>query len=534
MKIEELHFDELTVEQKLGMVMCGYMTNRGNAELNEADAAYAIRMIKEHRLGAIWVNPDFKREEFMARIREVADYPILILTDAENGFKAEGAELIGAHNALGMCNTEQSAYAFGKVTAVNARKAGYNVVCNPVLDLVKGNCCCGMTQRSFGADKYRATVLAAAETQGMHDGGVLTVGKHFPSVAAGDPFIDTHMAEALSMESKEHIIDYYWYPYLELSRRGLLDGVMTGHTLVPSLDPDYPSSLSRKTLDLFRELGFDGFTITDALTMMGVVAKYGKSGCRGMAIASGNDLALIWSLNQDGYESMLQSYQNGLITDEALDAAVRRVLLAQHKVMHLNAEAEITENDLENYRKISTDGIYAKTDDGVSVALSKEKTHYFVIMCPNENNVNDGVVDVDTMRKFWYDPVAIKETLLQLYPGSAARIIKEYQSQIDGLRVTDENLDYDDVVFVTFTEITCYVGCENFAPRMLSLFKALQVTDRISTVVHFGNPFVLEDLPHIPRVIIGSCSQASVHAAINVLTGEHPAKGFLTYDIKLQ
>jgi hypothetical protein len=65
------------------------------------------------------------------------------------------------------------------------------------------------------------------------------------------------MAEALSMESKEHIIDYYWYPYLELSRRGLLDGVMTGHTLVPSLDPDYPSSLSRKTLDLFRELGFD-------------------------------------------------------------------------------------------------------------------------------------------------------------------------------------------------------------------------------------------------------------------------------------
>ncbi|MBO5898505.1 MAG: glycoside hydrolase family 3 protein [Clostridia bacterium] len=535
MAIKELKFEELTVEQKLGMVMCGHMSNRQDPEKSEADVAYALQMIREHRLGAIWVDAPFKREEIMARIREVADYPILILTDAESGFKLPGddLELIGTHNAIGMCNTEESAYAFGKVTAINARRAGYNVVCDPVLDLIKGNCCCGMTLRSLGSDKHRVAALAAAEAQGLHDGGVLTVGKHFPSVGAGDPFIDSHMAETYSTESYEDIVDYYWYPYLELSRRGLLDGVMTGHSLVPSLDPDYPSSLSSRTLGLFRELGFDGFAITDALTMMGVVAKYGRSGCRALSVAGGNDLALIWSPNEEGYASLLEGYQKGLITDEMLDAGVKRVLAAQHKVMLLDTTAEITEQDLANYHKISTDGIFAKTDEGTSVALPRDKTHYFVIMCPNETKVDDGVVDVATMTKYWYDPVRIKDKLLQLYPGSTARIVKEYQSRIDGLRVTSDNIAYDDVVFVTFTENTAYVGCENFAPRMISLFRALQVTGRISTHLHFGNPFVLEDLPHISRVIVGGCSEASIDAAIDVLTGKHPALGTLTYDVKL-
>ena len=62
---------------------------------------------------------------------------------------------------------------------------------------------------------------------------------------------------------------------------------------------------------------------------------------------------------------------------------------------------------------------------------------------------------------------------------------------------------------------------------------ALQVTDRVSTVVHFGNPYVLEDLVHIPRVLIGTCSLGGVDAIFDVLAGSYPAKGVLTYDVSL-
>ena len=538
MEVKELKFEDLTVEQKLGMVMCGRVNNCWDDSVTEANIEYALQMIKEHKLGAIWVTTNYKLEETMARIKAVADYPILICTDAESGFGYGGGEVVGQHNAIGTCNTVESAYAFGKVTAVRARKAGYNVVCNPVLDMVKGNALCASTNRSMGSDKYRVAELGAAEAQGMHDGGVLTVGKHFPSAGSAgsvhNKYIDSHMAETFSDATKEEIIDYCWYPYLELCKKGLLDGVMTGHSKVPVLDPDHPSSLSKKTIDLFREYGFDGFTITDALCMGGVIAKYGIDGSRGMAIAGGNNLALIWDKNKEGYESLLKCYKDGIIPDDVLDEAVKVVLAAQHKVTLLDTTAEITEEDEINYHKLNTDGIFAKTDDCVGVALPKDKKYYFIIMCHNEEKIIDNKIDVDTMSKTWYNPIFIKDRLMEAYPGSDYRIIKELPSSTDGWRITEDNLKYDEVVFVTFTDGKAYQGCEDFTPRILSFFEALQVTNRISTVLHFGNPFVLEDLPHVSRMVIGGNSAMAVKAGLDVLCGDYPAKGSLTYDIKLK
>ncbi len=531
MEIKELKFEDLTVEQKLGLVMTGRTSNRWNEKATEENTQYALNMIKEHKLGAIWVD-DYKREEVMARIREVADYPILIMTDAECGFSDGKTPGIGYHNAIGTCNTTESAYAFGKITAINARNAGYNVVCDPVLDMTDENATCGTTVRCIGGDKYRVTELAIAEAQGMHDGGVLTVGKHFPS-AKGNPMIDSHMAENCSDVTYEELVDYYLYPYLELSKRGLLDGIMTAHCRLTNIDPDYPASLSKKVIGLFRDLGFEGFALTDALVMMGTAAKFGRDGCRGLAIAGGNDLALIWTANEVGYESLLKCYNEGIIPDDMLDAAVKRVLEAQHKVMTLKEPNVITEQDIENYNKINTDGVFAKTDEGVPVALDKDGKHFFIVLCPNEN-IKKGEIDVDTMAKNWYNPHVISKRLEESFPNSAVKIITEFPGSGENYYIVENNVDYDDVVFVTFTECKAYVGCENFAPRLISLFESLQITNRISTVVHFGNPFVLEDLPHIGRIIIGGMSTHAVDATIDVLAGKYPAKGSLTYDIKFK
>ena len=531
MEIKELKFEDLTVEQKLGMAMVGHTYNRWNDNDSEENIQYVIDMIKDHKLGAIWVDA-FKREEIMARIKEVADYPILIMTDAESGFVDERTPKIGYHNAIGTCNTIEGAYAFGKVTAVNARNAGYNVVCDPVLDMTKGNATCGTTVRCIGSDKHRVTELAIAEAQGMHDGGVLTVGKHFPS-APGNPMIDSHMAENCSDVTREELIDYYLYPYLELSKRGLLDGIMTAHCRLTNIDPEYPASLSKKVIGLFRDLGFNGFTVTDALVMMGTAAKFGRDGSRGLAIEGGNDLALTWTVNKDCYESLLKCYDEGIISDEMLDAAVIRVLETQHKVAMLKEPGVITDEDVENFNKISKDGVFAKTDDGVSTELSKDGKHFFVILTPN-GAIKNGEINVDTMAKNWYNPHHISERIKESYPNSFIKFTSEFPGTGDGYYICEKNVDYDDIVFVSFTECLAYVGCENFAPRLISLFEALQITNRISTLVHFGNPFVLEDLPHIGRILIGGASTASVDATLDVLEGKYPAKGSLTYDIKFR
>ena len=78
-----------------------------------------------------------------------------------------------------------------------------------------------------------------------------------------------------------------------------------------------------------------------------------------------------------------------------------------------------------------------------------------------------------------------------------------------------------------------YAGEERFTPRILSTIHAMQVSNRISTVVHFGNPYLMEDLPHITRVLFGTGSEKGIEATLNVLGGLHEAKGKLTYDVKM-
>ena len=219
-EIKELKFEELTLKQKLGMTYTAYANGW---TLTEDREEWIINMIKERALGALWVVPNTgdgdKMAKFMERAKSTADYPLLVFTDAESGF---GEFLVGKHNAIGATGSEECAYTFGKLVAIAARKAGYNVVCDPVLDLSRGY------QRSLGQDKEKVAALAVAMAKGMHDGGVLTVAKHYPG-GKSITKIDSHMAESASANTKEELLDYAIKPYIKLWEAGLLDGMMTRH-----------------------------------------------------------------------------------------------------------------------------------------------------------------------------------------------------------------------------------------------------------------------------------------------------------------
>lgn len=525
--MKELKLEELTTRQKLGMAMMGHILG-GNVPGN---TEYALEMIRNHALGGIWINPTLpKREEIIAAIKEAADYPILIMCDAEEGIVGR---YIGNQNALGATGKEEYAYIFGKVTAVTARQLGYNVVCNPILDMGGRNAVCNDAMRSMGNDKYKVASLAMAMARGMHDGGVMTVGKHYPSSASTG--IDSHMAEAVGTETVEELLEYNLYPYLQMMKEDLLDGIMTAHKRMPAIDPDYPTSLSQKVIGVIREQGFDGFAITDALSMMGVVAKFGRRTSKGLAIANGNDLALTWHPNKESYEAICETYDQGLIPDERLDEAVRRVLEAQHKTLKAPKYTELTEEDLEQFDRINRDSIYARTDDGVEVALAREGRHYFTVLVQSGTQVSDsGKVDVDQTLRGWYRPGEIMMKLEKLFPNSTVSAINEFPSPWENQRVLDDSVDYDDVVFITFMDGRAYLGRECLTSRIVSLIQAMQVTNRISTIVHFGNPFVLEELEHVSRVLIGSPSTDCIDYTLDVLAGECPAKGTLTYDVHLK
>ncbi len=524
--LKELKFEELTVKQKLGMVYAATVSGRSKPENIE----FARKLISEHSLGAIWIqwnNPG--TEELMKMVKETADYPILIFSDAENGMENYR---VGQHNAIGCTDSEELAYTFGKVVGITAKKKGYNFICNPLLD-IKDN---GWS-RALGSDKYKIAKLAAAEARGLHDAGILTCGKHYPSSVDIDT-LDSHLVEPCSLQTKEELLDHSLYAYIELIKENLLDGLMPGHHRMLNIDPTAPASLSRPVLDIIREEGFDGVLITDALCMMGILAKYGKVECKGLSIAAGNDLALPY----DGetiftYSSLCECYEKGMIPDDVLDAAVKRVLAAQHKVMLMQNPkcTEITEEDKEKFSRINKDSVYAKVDEGASVSIPRESRNYFVLMARNETTVGqDGGVAVDTFSNGWHYPAKISAKIKELFPNSEIKVIYQFPTQGQMSSVVSHSLGYDNVVFLTFSESLAYTGKEHLTRRVVTLIEAMQNTDRISTLLHFGNPKVLEELPHIPRVIFGGVSEESINTTLEVLAGEYEPKGHPTYEINLK
>ena len=537
-KLTELKFEDLSTEQKIGMVMAGIITTVKKGKEDEygtfeENVDFVIDLIKKHSLGAVWVSPDLLKNhpDIMPRIKEAADYPVLIFTDAENGL---GDYKIGRHNSIGVADSEEYAYAFGKVTAITARKMGYNVVCDPVLDLRDKAGPTGGPLRSLGPDKHRVTQLGAAIAQGLHDGGVLSVAKHYPSAFV--PF-DTHMGPAVSEESYETIVNYKLYPYLELSKRGLIDGVMVGHTTVNAIDPERPSSVSKKVTDVIRNLGFDGFMITDALDMMGLRAKYGDEKMKGMCIAGGVEFILPWFSAKKAYFDLKKCYEEGMFTDERLDEAVKRVLAAQHKANLLSEPkfTEITEEDAANVRAINENSVCVITDEGVPTTLPRDGKHFFAVVVKSDTDIKDGgKVTVDTFTNHWYKPEKIFKQLGELFPNSTIHAISEFPSARQNAELLSASLGYKDVVFITFAEAPAYTGSDRFTPRLIGLMDAMQLTGRITTQLHFGSPFVLDELPHIPRRLIGCVSEGSVSVGLDVLAGVKESKGKMTYKVNLK
>ncbi len=525
-ELKELKLEELSLEQKLGMAMISFTWG---AECDPTRVDYLEQLIRNRSLGGIWfATRNGENDAAIKRLKDAADYPLLVFTDAEAGL---GDYTTGRHNAIGVTDSEECAYAFGKVTAAAAAKRGYNVICNPVLDMTDRNCVTGGTMRAYGSNKVRVTELAAAEIRGMHDGGCLSIAKHYPGKSDTSARIDSHMAETSSSLTKEQLLEYNLYPYMELDKMGLLDGIMLGHCRCSKIDPDFPTSLSKHVVRILRDQGFDGLAITDALNMMGVVAKFGKKNSIGLAVGNARAMALPFHRDhKQVLDWMRECYDEGIITDESLDEVAQRVLDMQHKVLSLPQGVEPTEKEFADCVRINTDSVFARADEGLTTGLDRNGAYHFAILTeagtPEE-------VQVDTFKGKWYNPYHIKERLEELFPNAHCSLLSEFPAPSEVEKFLNTDVERE-VVFITFCFSQAYAGVERFTPRIVSVMEAMQVSNRISTVLHYGNPYLLEELPHIPRVLVGTISVMGVEAALNVLAGEHPAKGVLTYNVKLK
>ncbi|MFE9693331.1 glycoside hydrolase family 3 protein [Micromonospora sp. NPDC005806] len=184
--------------------------------------------------------------------------------------------------------------------------------------------------RSFGADPALVARHTAAWVRGLQSGGVAACAKHFPG--HGDTRVDSHHDLPRIGGDRARLDAVELAPFRAAVAAGA-QAVMTGHLLVPALDPELPATLSPRILGglLRDELGFQGVVVTDAVEMRAVADRYGFAGAAVRALAAGADAICVGgerATEADAVElrdAIVAAVVAGELPEERLAEAAKRV-----------------------------------------------------------------------------------------------------------------------------------------------------------------------------------------------------------------
>lgn len=189
--------------------------------------------------------------------------------------------------------------------------------------------------RSFGADPLLVARHTAAYVEGLQSAGVAACTKHFPG--HGDTAVDSHHDVPRIGVDPEVLRARDLAPFRAAIAAGSR-AVMSAHILVPSLDPEYPATLSHRILTgvLREELGYDGLIVTDGMEMQAISATYGIERGSVLAIAAGADAICVGGGLADDdtvlrlRDALVGAVRAGELSEERLADAAMRVRALAH------------------------------------------------------------------------------------------------------------------------------------------------------------------------------------------------------------
>ncbi|MDD4927895.1 MAG: beta-N-acetylhexosaminidase [Gallionella sp.] len=234
-----------------------------------------------------------------AAIHALRPSPLLISVDHEGGrvqrFR-EGFTRIPPMRELGRIWDAQPqrarhlAHQTGFVLALELRGCGIDFSFTPVLDVDYGQS--GVIgDRAFHSDPQAIAELAHSLLQGMKQGGMHTVGKHFPG--HGYVAADSHLAVPVDERRFVDIEFSDLIPFRQMINFGLT-AVMPAHVIYPAVD-SRPAGFSPVWLKevLRGQLGFEGCIFSDDLSMEGATVAGGIVQRASAALNAGCDMVLV-------------------------------------------------------------------------------------------------------------------------------------------------------------------------------------------------------------------------------------------------
>ena len=293
------------------------MVDIAGLELSQED----VRLL-EHPLigGVILFSRNFESiDQLLAltqNIHEIRKPKLLIAVDQEGGrvqrFRTGFTELPPAAT-LGRFFDEDTqnglhlAQRCGWLLGVELRAVGVDFSFAPVLDVFSDKSSV-INDRAFHRDPTVIVQIAKAFIEGLHNGGVAAIGKHFPG--HGTVSADSHHELPVDERRYYDISNHDLVPFRRLAEK--LEGVMPAHVLYPKVDR-VAAGFSKVWIQqiLREEYGFQGVVFSDDLSMKGA-EKAGDILSRATAAkAAGCDMLLVCN-DRPAVKQLLANWEPGV------------------------------------------------------------------------------------------------------------------------------------------------------------------------------------------------------------------------------
>ena len=260
--------------------------------------------------------------------------PLLVAIDQEGGRVVRLTGDVGFPtfpSAAVMSNSpaaEQMVRDAASRTATGLQALGINMNCAPVLDVVTDPANRVIGDRSYGSDPSVVEELGLAAISATQNMRVAAVAKHFPG--HGATAVDSHFDLPVIMLGRSEMDAIHLPPFRSAAHAGVA-AIMTAHAHYPKLDPEFPSTLSRRILTgvLRDEWGYEGVIVTDSLTMGAIGRRQPIPGACVASLAAGADLLLIPGsppLYRQCLDAIAQAVEEERIPRDQIEKALARVL----------------------------------------------------------------------------------------------------------------------------------------------------------------------------------------------------------------
>lgn len=315
---------KMSVEEKVGQMFYALCPSVGGGEF-----------VAQYHLGGCLLSGDFfddkSADDVRATIRDIQSrtlVPLLFGVDEEGGTVVR----VSYHQQLRdtAFDSPKNYYQNGGWEAVEAAETekaelltslGINVNNAPVCDITS-NTESFIYDRSFSGDVDEVNTFVKKVVDIYKSKKLGTVLKHFPGY--GDN-TDTHEDMSYDARSLDEFRAGDFIPFTEGINEGA-DCVMVAHNIMADVDEEYPASLSAKVHDIIRnELNFDGVIMTDDIAMQAIAKYAGDEASAVTAVKAGNDM-ICCSEAETQYPAVVQAVQNGEISEEHINASVKRIL----------------------------------------------------------------------------------------------------------------------------------------------------------------------------------------------------------------